>query len=706
MSAFTRIANIKRTLQVDILIALVTLLVTTVLIIVTYTYQQNSRAVLALADDLINQINNNVIERTGSFLSPAAQMAQTSAQIPDIASQSLVNNDSLEQYGTEIIQQYPQLSGFFIGNEQGDFIFTKRDVDGSVDVQVIDRSLPTPERTWTYRDENGRIESTETTTDFTYDPRQRPWYEGAQAAEGQFWTNIYIFFTDQQPGITAAYPMMDDANNVIGVIGIDVALDELSDFLQTQTVGENGVAFIINEAAEIVAYPAIDLAAADGESFRPVHISELEDGAVTTAFEQFESGDGGGENGRFVYSYNNQQYIASFTPFPAGGDKTWQIGVVVPRDDFIGSIKRTNQITLIISLIVLTLAILSAIVVSRTVSRPIVQLTEETNKIRAFELDSQLEVISPIREVQALSESITAMRRSLRDFQRYVPAELVRQLIQTGEEAQIGGTEKELSILFTDIIGFTSITEEMVPEKLMFQLSTYLGELANVIMQHHGTVDKFVGDGIMSFWGAPIELPDHAEHACRAALAIAATVEQFNNAWHADGQVTFPTRIGIHSGQTLVGNMGSRERLNYTVVGDSVNLTSRLEAANNVYGTQIIVSHDTYEQAKEQFHFRPLDVVTVKGKREFILLYELIGENGRTSPERIDMADEFSLGFDAYVGRQWEEAQEIFGAILQKFPNDAPAQIYYTRCIALREEPPGPNWQPITHLESYKQNYQ
>ncbi len=234
MSAFEWLSGIKRTLQVNILVAFTTLLITTVLIIVTYTYQQNTAAVLTLADDLIDQINNNVLERTTNYLAPAAQMAQTSAQIPDISGQSLVNNEELQEYGEEVIRQYPQLSGFFIGNKNGDFVFTKRDTDGSVDIQVIDRSLEIPERTWTYRNITGSIESVETTTDFTYDPRQRPWYSGAAESGNQYWTDIYIFFTDQKPGITAAYPIKDDQEELIGVIGIDVALDELSNFLKTQ----------------------------------------------------------------------------------------------------------------------------------------------------------------------------------------------------------------------------------------------------------------------------------------------------------------------------------------------------------------------------------------------------------------------------------------------------------------------------------------
>ena len=609
----------------------------------------------------------------------------------------MVNNEELEAFGKEILNQYPQLSGFFIGNEQGDFLFTKRDIDGSIDTQVIDRSLATPTRTWTYLDVNGNVENVEITTDFTYDPRQRPWYGGAQETGAQFWTDIYIFFTDQKPGITAAYPIYGDAGALTGVIGIDVALDELSSFLEQQRVGENGFAFIINDKAEIVAFPGIDLAMADGESFRPLHISEIGNDAVTAAFAQF-----GDRNGRFTFDMDNTTYIASFTPIPEGVAANWQIGILVPEDDFIGTINRTNRVSLVISLGILFIAIILAIVISRSISHPIVQLTKETEQIKAFNLESNLEIDSPIREVQQLGESISAMRSSLRAFQKYVPSELVRQLIQTGNDAQLGGHKQELTIMFTDIVGFTAITEDMIPEELMLQLSDYLGEMATVIMSHQGTVDKFVGDGIMAFWGAPLHMPNHAHLTCRAALACQNKVAELNEKWMSDSKIAFPTRIGIHTGQTLVGNLGSNERMNYTVVGDSVNLTSRLEGANNVYGTKIIVSHDTYEKTASAFHYRPLDVVTVKGKREFILLYELLGEKGHASETVADLADRFTEGFKKYVGQEWQEARDIFEALSADYSSDVTTQIYLTRCIALQDDPPGPEWRPIVHLDSYQ----
>ena len=688
--------QVRRTLQVNILVAFATLLIITVLVIVGYTYQQNSTAILDLSADLISQVTETVSEKTINHLAPAALMAQASARIPEADQVVLVDNRELEQYGMEVLNLYPQLAGFFIGNAQGDFLFVKRFPDGSLGTQVIDRALVPPLRTWTYRDTTGAVTEIELTENPEYDPRLRPWYEGAATSRGQYWTNIYIFFTDQKPGITAAYPIINEAEQLVGVIGIDVALDELSSFLQTQQVGQSGLAFIVNNQAEVVAYPGLSsLAMQEGEQFRPLGVSDLDNPVIETAYARHQANG----RSRFTFTHNDERFIASFTALPDDFGNPWEIGIVVPEDDFVGSIKRTNEVSLIMSAIILLIAVVSALFISGSISRPIVYLTKETEKVKDFQLDGRVDIKSPIREVQTLAESISSMKNGLAAFKRYVPAELVRQLIETGEEAQLGGQEKELTIFFTDIAGFTAITEGMVPEALMLQLSTYLGELADIILKQRGTVDKYVGDGLMAFWGAPVPLADHAIHACRAALQCKQKVSQLNKQWQAAGQVAFPTRIGIHTGKTLVGNMGSSKRMNYTVLGDSVNLASRLESINDVYGTSILVSSSTYEQAAEQFHFRPLDVVTVRGKREYVLLYELMGERGQTPSELVTLCETFKEGVDAYLVQDWETALSIFETLGHQFPDDLATGIYLARCLTLRHNPPGPDWQPIVHLE-------
>jgi adenylate cyclase len=460
-------------------------------------------------------------------------------------------------------------------------------------------------------------------------------------------------------------------------------------------VGENGLAFILNRQGQIVAYPQISLATAEGESFRPLHITEIENSWVRAAYDTYQMG----QKSRFTIENDNQRYIASFTPLSPDLGKDWYIGIVVPEDDFVGSIKRTNQISLLMSLLILIMAIVIAIFISRSISRPIVQLAEETQKIAHLELDGHLQIKTPISEVQLLDESISAMKAGLQAFKKYVPADLVRQLISTGEEARLGGDQRELTIFFTDIANFTAISEGLAPEELMLQLSRYMGDMATIVMEQQGTVDKFVGDGLMAFWGAPLENTDHAFYACRAALQCRDRATILNQQWQAVGQVQLPTRIGIHTGQTLVGNIGSAERMNYTVLGNSVNLASRLEAINDIYGTAIIVSQATYQKVADRFHFRPLDMVTVKGMRQGVLLYELVGEQGQTPAEKVTLCHDFSAGFAAYAARDWAGALALFEDLADRYPDDSATLIYLARCRAFQQSPPEAAWQPVVNLD-------
>ncbi|MCB8967188.1 MAG: adenylate/guanylate cyclase domain-containing protein [Ardenticatenaceae bacterium] len=690
--------HVHRTLQVNILVAFATLLIITVIIIVGYTYQQNSQAILNLSRDLIAQVTETVIERTSNHLLPAAVMAQTSAQIPAVETMSLVQNVELEAYGMEILNLYPQLSGFYIGNEQGEFLFTKRFPDGSIGTQIIDRSGDQPVRTWTYRDEAGNVTNVEVTTEFTYDPRERPWYQGAKATRQQYWTDVYIFFTDQKPGITAAYPVLDAQGELISVVGIDIALDELSQFLATQKVGKNGHVFIINNREEVVAYPRISLATQEGDAFRLTNITDLHLPVISAAYAQHLAAT----QTAFTINLEGVRYIASFTPFPDTFGQDWDIGIVVPEDDFVGLIKQTNRISLIISLIILAFSIVLTIFLSRSISRPIVLLTAETQRISDLRLDSNLEIVSPIREVQTLVESISSMKTNLQIFKKYAPAELVRQLIQSGDTHDPGGQQKELTILFTDIGGFTHLYQGTLPEDLMQQLSEYVGELTTIILEEKGTLDTYMGEGLLAFWGAPLPT-HHAYYACRAALLGRDQTRRLNQEWRAAGRITFPIRIGIHTGETLVGNIGSNQHMNYTVVGSNVNLAKYLQAANDLYGSQILVSAETYHQVADLFYFRPLDRIAIKDNYPTNIIYELMGEVGHTPQEVEELCARFHEGFAAYMRGEWDTAVSIFQALAMAYPQDSATQLYLGRSLTHYANPPGPDWTPTTNLEFFNQ---
>ena len=604
-------------------------------------------------------------------------MSEVSAEIPNLDSLVIVDNKELEIYGMEILSLYPQLAGFFIGNEQGDFLFIKRFPDGSIGTEIINRSISEPTTTWFYRDLAGKVDSVEVTNDVSYDPRSRPWYIGAKDSGEQFWTDIYIFFTDRQPGITSSNPIYDANGSLIGVVGIDITLNELSRFLETLQVGKSGIVFITNAEGEVVAFPNLEISTQEGDSFRPLSITEIDIDPITAVYSKYLAN---GEE-QFTLETDQGRYMTAFTPFPDNFQKNWEIGITVPEDDFIGSIKETNRISLLFSLVILLIAILLVIFFSRNIARPIELLTEETERIKNLQLDSNLRVESSIHEVQRLADSISSMRNSLEIFKKHAPAVLVRQLITVGEETQLGGRERQLTLLFTDVAGFTSISQDMIPEDLMRQLSAYMGIFTEIIMTFNGIIDKYMGDGLLAYWDAPIAKPDHACLACKTALECRDRANELNQDWQAKGNMIFPTRIAIHTGETLVGNLGSSDYMSYTVLGKSVDFIRLLKPVQDRFESQIVISDSTYKNVADTYYTRPLESIA-DNKHETTIIYELICERDQAQADDVALSEQFTQGFEAYMNHDWTKAHDIFFALVTKYPHDTASQLYFSWSLA------------------------
>ncbi len=230
-------------------------------------------------------------------------------------------------------------------------------------------------------------------------------------------------------------------------------------------------------------------------------------------------------------------------------------------------------------------------------------------------------------------------------------------------------------------------------------LNEYFSEMTEVIFKNWGTLDKYIGDAIMAFWGAPYPQDDHAIRACRAALEMFQTLQRMQAAWKAKGMACVDIGIGINTGAMLFGNMGSKRRYNFTVIGDSVNLASRLEGTNRQFGTGIIISEGTLLQVKDQVVVRELDLIRVRGKRQPVKVYELLGLAG-DSDRYADLIGRFEDGLEAYRRSQWEAAIEIFNEVARDHPQDGPTHIFLSRCHALLEHPPDGAWDGVFVMRS------
>jgi adenylate cyclase len=284
-------------------------------------------------------------------------------------------------------------------------------------------------------------------------------------------------------------------------------------------------------------------------------------------------------------------------------------------------------------------------------------------------------------------------RRVRSAFGQFLSPEVIRRLLV--DPRLVEPKKTDITVMFSDIRGFTTISEKLDAQELALFLNQYLSDMSRLVFEHHGTLDKFIGDAVMAFWGAPYEEPGHESKACNAALKMMERVCEMQKKWEAEGKPHLDIGIGLNTGVASVGKMGSAQRLAYTALGDSVNLSSRLEGLNKDYGTHILVNETTYSGAKNDgFLFRELDLIRVKGKLQPVTIYELIGraaENSSygTPDEVLQRIELFRQAHELYRIRRWEDAQKSFQTILDKWPDDGPSRTYWKRCQDyLFDEPP------------------
>ncbi len=279
-------------------------------------------------------------------------------------------------------------------------------------------------------------------------------------------------------------------------------------------------------------------------------------------------------------------------------------------------------------------------------------------------------------------------------FQHYLNESVMEQMLQNPDMLKLGGEKKEMTVLFSDIRGFTTLSERMSPEALVKFINSYLTPMTRIVFKEGGTLDKYIGDALMAFWGAPVDQPDHAVRACRTAVQFIEKLEELKVEWLKDGMPGLDIGVGINSGQMIVGNMGSDVRFDYTVMGDAVNLASRLEGTSKTYGIRLLISEATYLQAKDAIVARRLGAVRVKGKRVPVRIYELraMGKASAKDAEAIAIMD---AALDAYTEQRFEEAEARFEKLLTLWPDDPPARRYLDEIAVLKTRPKDPDWDGV-----------
>ncbi|MEM9016478.1 MAG: adenylate/guanylate cyclase domain-containing protein, partial [Verrucomicrobiota bacterium] len=610
---------------------------------------------------------------------------------------------TLGEYYLNILQTYPYLSETGYGDREGRAIWAERAPGGVLSLHEVKRNdAGIATLVLTKLDESGQILSREE-KETDYDPRERPWYQSAAEVEGLVWTEPYVF-TSGFPGLSRTWRLADEDGSALGVFDVSFELDFLSEYLAERGSDRLGEMFILNleNGGEVIAHPDPSVAVdRSGEADRIPTVDSLGDPRLVEIYRIATEGEtGAGVSGRVRERIEvaGVDFVLLMEPFAPGSDLDWIVAYLVPEEAIMGPVRRSNRIALLLGLAATLFGIGVALAFSKQISYRLSFLSSEIEDVGQLILSDREPKRSAIREVDVLESSVKVMKVGLRSFRRFVPAELVRSLLDRGVEAKLEGKRSELTIFFSDIIGYSAICEQLGPEELVEELGKYLEEMTEVIESRGGTVNQYVGDAIMAIFGAPEPLENHPLRCCEAALKFVERNEELARAAEEKGSPAFRSRIGINTGEVIVGNLGSPNRLYFTANGDEVNLASRLESINSVYGTRIVVGEATRSSVGDEMVFRLLDYVAVKGKKKGSAIYELVGRTGEVEAERRDFVERYEAGMTAYLSREWEEASGLFKACLES-REDIASQLLIERCEVFHENPPGDDWDGVFEMK-------
>jgi adenylate cyclase len=618
----------NRTFSNDILFVFLILITISILSIVGYTYSKMTTSIMQFSEGTIERVSRIIVGRLNCMMQLLQKIPLVMRGLIEKPEDISLSNKQLISYMGTIMKDSNNAASIFVSTIEGNllgffnlhlshqdhYVFTPSDSlpeNSLYGLRWVEHTPSHTEEVWIYMDKDFKVLGKEHNRSITIDPVHRPWFEGAVQTRDFYLTDLYRYNPANIKGVTVSLPLFNKEEDIFAVLGVDLSLDFISEFLREQKIAEHGKAFILNNQGKILM---------EGMSFFNDVSEEEEYEFIEKAFIQFQKQ----EKENFVLRFRSAFYLISCHNFSVYGSKNWTIMVVAPMKNFFHHLMKTQKDVYMISLVILILSAICVLYFSKRLSTPVIRLAKEIDKIKQLNLADDFRIQSNIQEINIMDESIHSLRIALRNFEKYIPHEIIQQLMQQGKEIQLGGEQKEITIMFSDIAGFTNLASKFSPEYFMPLLTEYFHELSLIILKNGGTIDKYIGDSIMAFWGAPLEWPDHVEKACYTALLCRDCVQELNAKRRSENKPEFPTRFGINTGTVIVGNIGTYNRMNYTVIGDPVNTASKLQEINKQYDTQILVGKDVYLKIKDRFILRPVDKVQIAGKEEKMEIFELI----------------------------------------------------------------------------------
>jgi class 3 adenylate cyclase len=668
------------------------------------SFRNGQRAINDLAFQLQSETSSRVRQYLDGYLATPGQLNQINLDAWRIGLLDLRDFHRLGQYFLKQMKVF-DVGYVNFGDTKGEYIGVERLDNGQLLInEVTAQSGLGKLNVFETSDAGDRTRLLEVKD---YDHRLEAWYAEPIKSGKSMWSSIYQW--EDKPdimSISSSYLVRGKDDEILGVIGIDLILSQIGTFLGKLKIGQSGKAFILERDGFLVAKSGSSkpTQVVNGQASR-VKAWESTDGVIRATSQQLTNQYSNlsqiSDSRQFSFDIESERQLVKVTPWkdPLGLD--WLIVVVVPDGDFMTQINANTHTTILLCLFTFAAATAIGVLTARWISGQIGKLNSAARGIASGDLNQRVEMRGLVRivEVDNLAGSFDSMAEGLRmrdfirdTFGRYVGRRVAEQLIQSRDLLTEGGDRREVAVMFCDLAGFATLSERVEAERLVNFLNTYFSLIARQIAATDGIIDKYIGDAIMVYWCPPFVPQDQvALRSADAALLClgqmralsAASREIFHGVQAYDPRI----RIGIASGQSITGSIGAEKRRNYTVIGNTVNLASRIEGANRLYRTTNLVCDRTAEAIRANFELRQIDTVGLPGIDVPQTLFEIIGRAGQISAEKQELRARYALALDAYRRGDLPSARRHFSDCLGLSPQDGPTRTILERIETLTVMP-------------------
>jgi adenylate cyclase len=688
-------------------------LLATVSVVLFSSYRAGGLAVRDLSEQILEASGQRVNDEVEELLVMATRQSEIAERL--IRHELTASNRNtllasdfsrLTAAFESIVAANPELSYLSLGLEAtGEYCHAYRRPDEKLEQQECIRQKDGTISRADYQIKDGRRVRVAYQAATDYDPRSRPYYKQAKEAKRRIWTDTYPFWSrtgPEVPGITCATPIYRTDGSLLGVLSADFTLESLSAFTRSILIGKTGHTFIVELRSDgtrrVIAHPE---SAAIGES-------GVRDPIRDAFLAMADFGKNGKRSQNIRFTADRASYLGNIRLLNDKTSPRWALFSLVPEEEIMAGVERSAAQGRLFALLGILAGAIVSVLVSYRLTTVLARIVQEMERIRRLELDPA--PLSPtwIKEPHDLILALDMARKDLRSFEKFVPGDYVRHLVTSGQEAELSGERRNITVAFLDIVQFTAFAEKTPPEQMVSVLGDILDALTTQIRAQHGTVDKYIGDEVMALWGAQwgdLEPDhDHARNACIAAIRCQEALKRMRAQWEAEGKPALSARIGINTGEAVVGVMGSPVRLAFSALGDPVNLGKRVESLNSYYGTRILATDATIRAAnigmlsRAGILSRPVDFVAVVGRSEPVLVHEVMGIRGEASLTDERLADLTARAMEHYRARHWNEAIALLDEAQTLRRDDGPTRLLKDSCRDFDLSPPGAEWDGVRRM--------